>query len=342
MSKALVNRFSWPIVGHKNIVSYLQQSLENEKVGHAYLFAGPKQVGKNTVAQYFVNSLVCDGLTKGSGPVPCGQCECCRQIANKIHPDFFSDSREINEKTGKLKKNISIEQIRQLQNKLSLHSFLNSYKVAIIDQAEALSLEAANSLLKTLEEPTPKTVIILLVSNLALLPQTIASRCQVIKFLPVSTKDIFEHLHSLKVERKKAKALAELAFGRPGTAISYMAEPENYDDFLDKVSQFILLLKSSISQRFKLVSEMAELSDVNLLKESLVIWNKVLRDLFLIKYSAPNLVSNLKSLSELEKISAGYDLDKLIKILGEVNLAKRYLDANVNPRLTLENLVLTF
>lgn len=342
MTKKENSHFSWPIVGHKTIVSYLQQSLENEKVGHAYLFTGPRQIGKNTVAQYFVNSLICDGLNKGSGPVPCGQCEYCRQMANKMHPDFFYVSREINEKTGKLKKNISIEQIRQLQNKLSLHSFLNSYKVAIIDQAESLSLEAANSLLKTLEEPSPKTVIILLASNLVVLPQTIASRCQVIKFLPVGSKEILEHLQTLKVERKKAKAIAELAFGRPGMAISYTTEPENYDDFLEKVNQFILLLKSGLSQRFKLISEMDELSDVNSLKESLVTWSKVLRDIFLIKYSAPNLVSNVKSFSELEKISAGYNFETLIKILGEINLTKRYLDANVNPKLALENLVLTF
>ena len=161
MSKKSEDQFKWPIIGHSNIVSYLKKCLATNNASHAYLFVGQSHIGKTTVAESFVNSLICENLHQGNGQVPCGACQCCQQLSNKIHPDVYWLKREINEKTGELRKNISIEQIRELQNKLSLHSFLNSYKVAVINEAEALSQEAANSILKTLEEPTAKTVLII-------------------------------------------------------------------------------------------------------------------------------------------------------------------------------------
>jgi len=342
MSDEENNCFEWPIIGHSNIVSYLKKGLASLKVSHAYLFVGPLHIGKTIVAQNFVNSLICENLHKNEGPVPCGQCQYCQQIAKKIHPDVFWLSRETNEKTGKLKKNISIEQIRELQNKLSLHSFLNSYKVAVINETETLSLEAANSLLKTLEEPTPKTVIIMLVTNAATLPQTIISRCQVLNFLPVRTEEIFDHLRSLKIERKKAKVLAELSFGRPGIAINYIEEPEDYINFQSQAKQFVSLMTADMNSRFRMLEELVDLRQVDSAKETLSIWSKILRDLVLIKYSAENLISNLKLLSELKPLARNYSSDDLLDFLTSVSLSRRYLSANVNPKLTLENLILNF
>jgi len=342
MSKEELNRFNWPVVGHKSIVSYLKSCLITKRTAQAYLFFGPASIGKALVAENFVNSLVCKNLHEKSQSIPCGQCDCCRQVANKIHPDIFWLKREIDEKKGKLKKNISIEQVRALQNKLSLCSFLDSYKVAVIDGAEALSLEAANSLLKTLEEPTPKTVLILLATSIASLPKTIVSRCQLLKFLPVGDKEIFNHLISLKVERKKAKTLAALSFGRPGIALNYLAEPDEYINFQEQIKQFLNLFKANINDQFKIIGELVNFNDIDGAKEILAIWRKVLRDLILIKYSGKNLVSNPNLLSSLEQLAVSYKTSDLVKILKAINAAERYLAANVNPKLTLENLVLSF
>ncbi len=342
MSKEEFNRFQWPIIGHSNIVNYLKNCLNLDKVSQAYLFVGPLHIGKTLVAQYFVSSLVCKNLHRGNEVVPCGRCDCCRQVANKIHPDVYWLERETNDKNGKLKKNISIEQIRALQNKLSLRSFLDSYKIAVINEAEALSLEAANSLLKTLEEPTPKTVIIMLTTNLALLPATIASRCQIFRFLPVSTKEILNHLISLKVERKKAKTLTALSFGRPGIAVNYFLESDFYPAYQNQVKQFVTLMKAGINDRFKMINELVAENDLDLVQETLGIWSRVLRDLILIKYSTKNLISNLNLAFELDQLAAVYSGSNLIKFLGAVNSAKRYLQANVNSKLTLENLILNF
>ncbi|MFA5021996.1 MAG: AAA family ATPase [Patescibacteria group bacterium] len=342
MSKEQDNFFRWSIIGHRNVVSYLQNNLKNLHTAHAYLFVGPAHVGKSTIAKDFVTSLVCRNLHNESFLVPCGECDCCKQIANNIHPDVYWISRETNEKTGKLKKNISIEQIRELQNKLNLHSFLDSYKVAIVEEAQTLSQEAANSLLKTLEEPTQKTVIILLATNISLLPQTIVSRCRVIKFLPVDPKDIFDYLVSLKVDRKKAKTLTALSFGRPGIALDYFFQSQEYADFEEQVQQFITLMKASSNQRFQIVNELVESNDIDQVKNILLIWIKVIRDLLLIKNGLENSISNLNISAELEQLAKSYQSNNLIGGLNRIGLAKRYLDANVNPRLTLENLVLNF
>jgi DNA polymerase-3 subunit delta' len=336
------SRFYWPMIGHKNIINYLQQNLTDELVSQAYLFVGPDHVGKATVAHYFVNSLLCSNLGKESGKIPCGECDYCRQLANGIHPDVFWLKRELNSETGKLKKNISIEQIRELCNKLSLHSFLNSYKVAVIEQAEALSLEAANSLLKTLEEPSAKTVIILLVNNLAAVPKTVASRCQILKFLPVSGREIFDHLVFLDVDRKKAKSLASLAFGRPGIARHYLDSQDEFMDFQEAGKNFISLFKADNISRFKLVSEIVSQAETDAIKANLLIWQKILRDLILIKVSLENLTTNDRLSSELTALAGRYPLARLIKLISEINQSQRYLGANVNPRLVLENLVLSF
>lgn len=319
----------WPIVGHSNIVSYLQNSLENGQLAQAYLLVGPKNVGKTSLAKNFVDQIVYGKVANADQEA-------------RIHPDIHWVGREVSETTGKLKKNISIEQIRQLQNKLSLSSFVDSYKVAVIAEADQLSAEAANSLLKTLEEPTRKTILILLAEKISHLPLTIVSRCQVLKFLPVSSQEIFDYLLEQKVDRKKAKTLAVLAFGRPGLAIEYFENKDEYADFLYQIKQFIGLIKADTVERFKLVNEIAKVGEVDLIKQTLDVWTKVWRDIFLIKNSVSNLVSNLSVAADLEKLAQTYSQRQIIQGFSALNLARRYLDANVNPKLTLENLTLNF
>jgi DNA polymerase-3 subunit delta' len=335
------DQFRWSIIGHQNVVNYLQNCLKQGKIASAYLFVGQKQLGKAKVAEELAASLVCRNLHTKKGQIPCGECDCCRQVQAGLHPDVYWVTRQNNEKGDKLKKNISIEQIRELQNKLSLRSFLNSYKVAIIDEAETLSQAAANSLLKTLEEPTAKTVLMLLATNIITIPKTIVSRCQLLKFLPVDNKDIFEYLLELKIERKKAKLFTALSYGRPGLAIAYSLNQELFREHEEKTKQFLGLIKLDISERFKLVSELIDSGDIDLFKADLLLWLRLIRDLILIKYSS-NLISNLNLSSELAAISDKYSSRQLINFSNKINAAVRYLDSNVNPKLVLENLVLNF
>ncbi|MBI3290851.1 DNA polymerase III subunit delta' [Candidatus Falkowbacteria bacterium] len=342
MSNASDARFIWPIVGHGRIISYLQHGLINQRVSHAYLFVGPAHVGKKITAEYFSRALVCEEFSGGKGIIPCGKCQACRQAENNIHPDVFWLKREINEKTDKLKKNISIEQVRELQGRLSHRSFFNSYKVAVIEEAHTLSAEASNSLLKTLEEPSPKTVLILLAEGRVNLPLTIISRCQVIKFLPVASKEIFEHLASLRIDQKKARAITAAAFGRPGIAINYALASEQYLDFQAEIKDFISLMGSEIHSRFLLAAEAVDLKNVDSVQEVLLLWRRVVRDLILIKLSLGQLISNVRMEKELESLAGSYSLSRLISIILAFDESRKYLAANVNAKLTIENLVLNF
>lgn len=328
MLKTALSKPEWPIVGHSNIVNYLKHGLDSEQLAHAYLFVGPAHLGKTTLTKHFIDQLI-DGADQSLDNA-------------KLHPDIHWLVREENEKTGKLKKNISIEQVRQLQNKLSLHSFLGTYKIGVIGEAHTLSTEAANSLLKTLEEPTAKTVLILIADSIVNLPQTIVSRCSVVKFLPVSTQDIFDHLLSLKIERKKAKNLAAMSFGRPGVAINFTAEVDNYSDYLAEGRNFVHLLRSDVNERFKIIGDIVKTNDLDGIYQILNHWSAFFRDLMIINYLSPNALTHHSLASDFEKISANYDRQKMLNNFLKLKNTKIFLRANVNPRLALENLIINF
>jgi len=166
------------IIGNQKKVDFLIKSVDKDRVSHGYLFFGQEKIGKKKIAIEFAKTLQCLGKDK-----PCGLCKNCRDIDNNNHPDLIVIGRE--EKSGDgegFSGQISILKIRNLRKTLSLSPYLGNYKIAIIDDAHCLNIHSANALLKTLEEPKGKTVIILVSSYPNLLPKTIKSRLQQIKF----------------------------------------------------------------------------------------------------------------------------------------------------------------
>jgi len=235
-------KFNWSILGHRSIVWYLQHSILSNRLNHAYLFIGPSSVGKTSVAECFISSLLCQATHHQKDNkvkvYPCKECQSCQQYFKNLHPDIFLVELQSNEKTQKENKNISIDQIRTLQNKLSKRSFLNSYKVAVIFNAELMTIEAGNSLLKTLEEPSKETIIILITSDINKIPDTVISRCQTVKFLPVSRDEILKYIVKKGVDKQKANMLASLASGRPGIVLKMLEEAGQLTDY-QNVSNFI-------------------------------------------------------------------------------------------------------
>jgi len=333
-------KFQWPIIGHENIIEFLQKSIVNNRLAHAYLFYGPEHVGKTTMAENFIASLLCE-RSDNNPIIPCKSCVKCEQFSKNIHPDVFWLKKE------KDKKNISIEQTRELEGKLTKTSFLNSYKIAIIKEAENLSEEAADSLLKTLEEPSAKTIIILLSPEIGLIPETVVSRCQIVKFLPVSQDKIFHYLVKEGATRQLAENLSHLVNGKIGLAKSFFYNSDLFKEYEDKVKSFLDLIQGDTINKFRIVNDLIGakrglIETVEPLNDLLDVWSSVLRDLILIKNGFSESMINFFLKERLEKIVNKFDIPELIKLISKIKEIKKFISLNVNPKLALENLVLEF
>lgn len=333
------------MVGQQKIVQYLQKSLGNGKLSHAYLFSGLPHLGKSLVAENFIASILCHDYhqqnKKESEALPCGECVFCQQFNKGIHPDVYFLKKEED------KKNISVEQVREMHKFLSLTSFLNSYKIALVANAQEMSESAQNALLKVLEEPAKKTILILITDDHNLLLPTIASRCQLFKFYPVKEDEIFHHLVSLGSSREQAQNLTALSCGQIGLAIEYLQRPELYSDYMAKINQRLDTFGQDLGARFRTVENIFSGSktpneSAGFLQEELDSWQLILRDLLLAKNNLDNLAVNYQSKEQIKNISQRYSTPQLLNLLQEVKTIKNYLNYNINPRLAVENLFLKF
>jgi len=333
---------NWGICGHKNITDFLQAAIVNNNIAHAYLFVGPKNLGKNTLAKNFVCTLLCQ---ENDSTKPCGRCFHCKQLKNGIHPDVYVVEQQVDDKTDKLKRNISIEQIRELKNKLGQGTFLNSYKSAIIPDAQLMNNNSANALLKVLEEPTPKTVLILIADDIDSVPQTIASRCQVLKFLPVASSEIEKCLQEKGADDGRAKLLARLAQGRPGMAIALSQDGELFQRYTSSIDNFIKILKSDISQRLKILDELIEWQkdetiNINSTEQLFINWQALIRDFLLTANDNEPLICNLNFLSQISQEGKNISFDRIQHTMRLIKDAKIYLSKNISSKTVLENLLI--
>lgn len=309
------------IVGHQNIIKFLDQSIKQNKLVHAYLFYGPENVGKETVATDFIIKLFINRLTDSS------QREIIKsQITKRAHPDIYWLEREEN------KKNINIEQIRELQNFLNLRPFSDLYKVAIINRAEEMSQAAANSFLKILEEPPEKSIIILLASNLRLIPPTIISRCQLIKFNPVPLKEIRKFLATTyKLSSTQFEILTQLSFGRPGLIINFLNEPGQINEYQSHLINFLEILNGNLKDKIDFTNQYLE-------NIPFLIWQIVLRDFLMIKNNLQPINNNL--IERIRSVADCWSEQKIYQVLKIISRTKKLIELNVNKKLALENLMI--
>jgi DNA polymerase-3 subunit delta' len=333
------DKFGWNICGHENIVHFLQSAISGDKLAHAYLFHGASQLGKKTVAGKLISSLFCFE----DGKRPCGVCTNCRQVEAGVYPDLYTVEREINEKTEKLRRDIVIEQVRQLKTKLQQGTMLNGYKVALISEANLLNPNAANALLKILEEPTKNTIIVLVANNISDLPDTIVSRCQTFKFLPVAVPTISHYLSNRSVE--DPEALARKSYGKPGMALSLSKNKELSNRLESNVETFFESIGGDTVKRFSLADtaidwQKDEVVNVGELDILLTDWQSVVRDIMLIKSGNEALISNIDHVSDLEKQADRLKVSSLKSILEKIGQARDYAYHNISSKSALENLII--
>lgn len=282
---------NWGVIGHESVIHFLQRSFLHQRVSHAYLFFGPPHVGKETLARATAAVLLCH---RPVGADPCGDCPSCLGIAAGTHPDMVTLSRPLDEKTGRLKKNISVEQIRELRERLSQSTFGGRWKVAIITDADSVSAEAANALLKLLEEPTARTTIIVLAQAPDAVPATIRSRCQCLPCGEVPRATLLAALRARGISHAMADELSAVAGGCPGISLTYATHPTAYQDYQAEARQLLALATRGPGERLQLINALhQELSDderpTDAWTERLWIWTGVLRDALLLTTATPEL-----------------------------------------------------
>lgn len=196
------------VVGHDRVGRMLRQAVHRDHVAHAWLFHGPEGVGKRTMARAFLSYLSCPNRTEEDS---CGACPACRLLDQELYPDVTTLSPE--------KGSILIDQVREAFPRLLFPPVMGPIKGILVDDAHALTLQAANAALKTLEEPPPGVVFVLITSAPDLLPRTVVSRCFPVPFGRLSTREVEGMLRARGVADPDAQVAASMARGRPGLAL---------------------------------------------------------------------------------------------------------------------------
>ena len=323
---------NWQIIGHEWAIKSFQRHTTLGIQKQAYLITGPENVGRRTLAIRFAQAVNC--LQPGGDGVPCLVCPACGQIERMVHPDLTIIEPE--RKGGSLK----VEQVRDLQYGLHLAPTSAKFRIALLFDFEAATDSAANALLKTLEEP-PGNVIILITAESAesLLP-TIVSRCEVIRLRPVPADILNMGIQSLwLIPPDEANLLTNISDGRPGYCFRLHQNPELLVQRNEWINNLIELLSSERISRFEYAEGLAKNRDqmMPLLKTWLGFW----RDVMVRSRNSKSPIANIDYQDIIDYLVMGMDEDKIFQIVLSMDKIFYHLDHNVNPRLALEDLMLT-
>jgi DNA polymerase-3 subunit delta' len=330
----------WQTVGQSRAVALLRHSLEQGAMAHAYLLVGPPHVGKMTLALDLARAVNC----LGDEP-PCGQCDPCRKIASGKHADVQVIGLDSAGNTNdKLRTEIGIDQVRELQHSSNLPPFEGRCRVYIIDGAELMSTEAANCLLKTLEEPASGVLFILLTASEPSLLATVVSRCQRLELRPLPASQVGVALsEGWGVELKKAELLARLSHGCLGWAVSVAGDESLLEQRGQRLDKLLDIMSADYEERFDYVNQLVAWFSQSrgLVQEILDLWLDWWRDLLLVKLGGIDDVTNIDRKETLAGLAQGYGLAEVRAFIGSIQAAEGQLEKNANPRLVLEVLMLS-
>ena len=317
------------VYGHQQNLMILNNAIEKGRVAHAYQFSGPEGVGKVNVAKQFIANLFCNNK---EGEFPCGECSQCNKLIHENHPDFY-----FLQPAGT---RIKIEQIRQLQKTFHYKPYEATYKVYLIKDADTMTTEAANSLLKILEEPPVETVFILITAKpYAMLP-TIHSRCQHIYFQKLGLEEVEKYLKdNFTLNDDQVTLFASLADGSLAKAESLVTTNEITDIRKELVELMSMVLENDQVKIIRINSEWEKRKEqFPLMLELLELFY---RDLLILKETKnKSLILNKDEQPFLEDMVHYYQYTDLTELILQLEQLRKHMAQNVNYKLILDNLFL--
>lgn len=319
------------IIGHDNIIEHIKNAVVMDKVSHAYIFNGEKGSGKKTLARAFAKTLQCEI----GGSESCGSCHSCIQTDSGNQPDIIWIAHD-------KPSSIGVDDLReQLIGDIQIKPYSSRYKIYIIAEAEKMTVQAQNAVLKTIEEPPAYGIIIFLTTNVEVFLPTILSRCIVFNLRPVSEELSVKYLiENYKVPDYQAKMCASFAQGRLGKAID-LATSEYFNQIKDEAVRILRQLYTmdiaDITEAVKRITEYKVTIDD--LFDIMIMW---FRDVLLFKVTKDaNVVIFKDYINDISKQAGRSSYEGIEAIIEGFNKAKARLKANVNFELTMELMLLT-
>jgi DNA polymerase-3 subunit delta' len=327
---------SWNMIGHEWAVNMLRKHIASAKVRHAYLFTGPDAVGKRTLALRFAQALNCENVDERGDH--CWECRACRLTHDRVYPDLhIVEAEQIG---GVLK----VDQIRQLLRQLSLAPYEGRWRVGLFLRFHEANDSAANALLKTLEEPAPKVVLLLTARSAEALLPTIVSRCEVIPLRTLSSIELARALQERGENAEQAELLAGLSSGRPGRALQVAQEPKILEKRQEIIDKFLTLLKMNRAERFAYAAEMTRAREPAKRRENaaevLEVWLSLWRDTMIFAYKAEAAAQNPDRKQDLERLTAKLGSEKVTASLRSIERTLNAIQQYANVRLALEALMI--
>ena len=309
------------MLGHRKILAGLQETIKKDNVAHAYIFEGPDGIGRRETALSFTAMLMCE-----SELAPCGTCKSCQLLAEGSHPDFLEIYSQ--------EKSISVDEVRNILKGLVIRPLYSRYKVIIINDADSMTVQAQNALLKSLEEPPPYVIFILTVESAAAVTPTVKSRCQRVLFDKLGSEEIYGILEGKHGPRKPEwDFIVSYSDGVVGTALELVEAP-GFMELRNEVLHAVNDLLKVNSDVFKIYDLFEKNNDrVDFILRIMLMY---FRDILIY-----NQTSNYNILINSDKKdmiigNADLKLSSLFKCINAVWSAKRGLEYNANFQLAIE------
>lgn len=312
------------IIGHDRVIDVFRRSLRAGKMAHAYIFEGPIGCGRRKTALALTQAIFCKEISDDA----CGICPSCRKVAAGNHGDihFVEPLPD--------KRDISIAQLRDIQRELALRPYEAPRKACIMEPADRMNTNSANSFLKTLEEPPGNAIIILLTENADILLPTIRSRCQLVRFSPLSAEHVCQLLEKQGMDPETASLLAQMADGSMQKAL------ELDNDSLNErretlLKHFYALSLNRIVTVFDASEALSGNRDETL--ETLDMLLSIIRDVVHIAAGSGEII-NSSIRQQLEQLAFRLNMESSLRLADDILETRRAVQRNANAKLALDNL----